>query len=229
MTYDQFRAFVEEKHSLKDIPFTLCYTSALGDLLPITNNEVKFSFFDARFVQNFYKSFESAHPTLRLLIQRKGEAWEDKFGYGTESSDRKRRGFSLFNPSSNKPQRNRNYNISNPENFRQVSAILDVHTIPETHRRVRLCKYSDTDRPLGFYIRIQPAIRITPQGPLKGEGIFISRLLEGGLAESTGLLSVGDEIIEVCGISVEGKTIDQVTDMLLAQVSYFLYNYKKHV
>jgi hypothetical protein len=40
MTYDQFRAFVEEKHSLKDIPFTLCYTSLVGDLLPITNNEV---------------------------------------------------------------------------------------------------------------------------------------------------------------------------------------------
>jgi hypothetical protein len=58
--------------------------------------------------------------------------------------------------------------------------------------------------------------------------------LEGGLAESTGLLSVGDEIIEVCGISVEGKTIDQVTDMLLAQgnsnkawkscISYLLFS-----
>jgi C-terminal processing protease CtpA/Prc len=55
---------------------------------------------------------------------------------------------------------------------------------------------------LGFYIRNQPAIRVTPQGPIKTEGIFISRLLEKGLAESTGLLSVGDEIIEVCGISV---------------------------
>jgi len=157
------------------------------------------------------------------LLFRSFLAWEDKYGYG--NLDRKRRGFSIFTPASSKPQR-RNYNISNPENFRQVSAILDVHIIPETHRRVRLCKHSDSDRPLGFYIRTQPAIRITPQGPLKGEGIFINKLLEGGLAESTGLLSVGDEIIEVCGISVEGKTIDQVTDMLLAQVNNLIITTK---
>lgn len=43
---------------------------------------------------------------------------------------------------------------------------------------------------------------MTPQGPLKCDGIFISRLLEGGLAESTGLLGVGDEVIEVNGIEV---------------------------
>lgn len=128
-----------------------------------------------------------------------------QYGYG--NLDKKRRGFSLFNAASNKPQR-RNYNISNPENFRQVSAILDVHIVPETHRRVRLCKHSESDRPLGFYIRTQPAIKITPQGPVKTEGIFISRLLEGGLAESTGLLSVGDEIVEVCGIAVKtSKTV----------------------
>lgn len=34
------------------------------------------------------------------------------------------------------------------------------------------------------------------------DGIFISRLVEGGLAESTGLLSKDDEVIEVNGIVV---------------------------
>ena len=43
---------------------------------------------------------------------------------------------------------------------------------------------------------------MTSQGPVKCDGIFISRLLEGGLAESTGLLGVGDEVIEVNGIEV---------------------------
>jgi partitioning defective protein 6 len=41
-------------------------------------------------------------------------------------------------------------------------------------------------------------------------GIFISRLVPGGLAESTGLLAVNDEVLEVNGIEVNGKTLDQV-------------------
>lgn len=85
------------------------------------------------------------------MIQRKGESWEEKYGYGTETLDRKRKGLSMLIPAVNKPPR-RNYNISNPEDFRQVSAIIDVDVVPETHRRVRLCKHG-TDRPLGFYIR----------------------------------------------------------------------------
>ena len=46
--------------------------------------------------------------------------------------------------------------------------------------------------------------QITDAGIEKTPGIFISRLLPGGLAESTGLLSVGDEVLEVNNISIEG-------------------------
>jgi len=60
------------------------------------------------------------------------------------------------------------------------------------------------------------AIKYGPNGVENVPGVFISRLLAGGLAESTGLLSVGDEIIEVNGIEVSGKTLDQVTDMMVA-------------
>lgn len=34
--------------------------------------------------------------------------------------------------------------------------------------------------------------------------------MRGGLAESTGLLAVNDEILEVNGIDVAGKSLDQV-------------------
>lgn len=34
--------------------------------------------------------------------------------------------------------------------------------------------------------------------------------MPGGLAESTGLLAVNDEVLEVNGIEVAGKTLDQV-------------------
>ena len=137
---------------------------------------------------------------MRILVQRKGESWEEKYGYGTGTLNRKRKGFGAWMQPSNKPQR-RPIQISNPEDFRQVSAIIDVDLVPETHRRVRLCKHG-SDRPLGFYIRPGTSVRITPQGTQKTEGFFISRLVAGGLAESTGLIGVNDEIIEVNGIDV---------------------------
>ncbi|CAI4226808.1 unnamed protein product [Auanema sp. JU1783] len=199
-TYDSFRSLVEKLHKLESVPFTLCYTSLAGDLLPITNDE------------NLRKSFESAKPTLRLLIQRKGESWEEKYGYGTDS-DRRKKGLSSLITAQKTPKRN--YLISNPEDFRQVSAIIDVDIVPEAHRRVRLCKHGQ-DRPLGFYIRDGTTMRLTERGVCKVQGIYISRLVDGGLAESTGLLGVNDEVLEVNGIDVAGKSLDQVTDMMVA-------------
>jgi partitioning defective protein 6 len=67
-----------------------------------------------------------------------------------------------------------------------------------------------SDKPLGFYIRDGTSVRVTPAGLEKVPGIFISRLVPGGLAESTGLLAVNDEVLEVNGIEVNGKTLDQV-------------------
>lgn len=63
------------------------------------------------------------------------------------------------------------------------------------------------------------SVKVTASGLEKQPGIFISRLVPGGLAESTGLLAVNDEVIEVNGIEVAGKTLDQVTDMMVANSS----------
>ena len=84
---------------------------------------------------------------------------------------------------------------------------------------MRLLKHG-SDKPLGFYIRDGTSVRVTPAGLEKAwtilgygqntkrsrsvqsiilkslfqvPGIFISRLVPGGLAESTGLLAVNDE------------------------------------
>lgn len=106
--------------------------------------------------------------------------------------------------------------ISTPQDFRKVSAIVDADLLPETVRRVKLLKHS-SNKPLGFYIRDGVSTRVTPEGILdKVPGIFISRLVPGGLAEGTGLLAVDDEILEVNGIEVTGKSLDQVTDMMVA-------------
>lgn len=99
-----------------------------------------------------------------------------------------------------------------------MSSIIDVDIVPETCRRVRLVKHG-SEKPLGFYIRDGTSIRVTVKGLEKVPGIFISRLVPGGLAESTGLLSVNDEVLEVNGIEVLGKSLDQVTDMMVANSS----------
>lgn len=105
--------------------------------------------------------------------------------------------------------------IGMPQDFRPVSSIIDVDILPESHRRVRLYRHG-SDKPLGFYIRDGTSVRVTPHGLEKVPGIFISRMVPGGLAESTGLLAVNDEVLEVNGIEVTGKSLDQVTDMMIA-------------
>lgn len=105
--------------------------------------------------------------------------------------------------------------IGMPQDFRPVSSIIDVDILPESHRRVRLYRHG-SDKPLGFYIRDGTSVRVTPHGLEKVPGIFISRLVPGGLAESTGLLAVNDEVLEVNGIEVSWKSLDQVTDMMIA-------------
>lgn len=50
------------------------------------------------------------------------------------------------------PAKSKTLAISNPHDFRQVSAIIDVDVVPETCRRVKLIKHG-SDKPLGFYIR----------------------------------------------------------------------------
>lgn len=136
--------------------------------------------------------------------------------FGTDSLTRKKNtGLSavLLRPDSNKKKPS--VIISLPKDFRPVSSIIDVDILPETHRRVRLYKHGQ-EKPLGFYIRDGSSVRVTPQGLEKVPGIFISRLVPGGLAESTGLLAVNDEVLEVNGIEVAGKSLDQVTDMMIA-------------
>jgi partitioning defective protein 6 len=51
-------------------------------------------------------------------------------------------------------------------------------------------------------------------------------LVPGGLAESTGLLAVNDEVLEVNGIEVAGKSLDQVTDMMVANSANLIITVK---
>lgn len=148
-----------------------------------------------------------------------GDSLEELNGYGTIKPR------NLISSILGTPGKSKGLAISNPHDFRQVSAIIDVDIVPETCRRVRLLKHG-SDKPLGFYIRDGTSVRVTANGLEKLPGIFISRLVPGGLAESTGLLAVNDEVLEVNGIEVNGKTLDQVTDMMVANSSNLIITVK---
>lgn len=208
-TFDSFKLLLCDLHHLKTIPFVVKYADEDNDLLPITNDD------------NYMAALKKAKPLLRLVIQREGEGYDDaRLGIGRSSTL-----LGTILGSTPKDAKKNHLRISNPKEFRQVSAIIDVDLVPETCRRVKLLKHG-SDKPLGFYIRDGTSVRVTPQGLEKVPGIFISRLVPGGLAESTGLLAVNDEVLEVNGIEVAGKSLDQVTDMMVANSSNLIVTVK---
>ncbi|XP_028253342.1 MAGUK p55 subfamily member 5b isoform X2 [Parambassis ranga] len=70
----------------------------------------------------------------------------------------------------------------------------------ETVKLVRLEKARDT--PLGATVRNDM------------DSVVVSRVVKGGAAERSGLLAEGDEILEINGIPIRGKHINEVHDLL---------------
>lgn len=197
--FEEFFKLILNLHNIASIEVMIGYADVHGDLLPINNDD------------NFCKAVSTAHPLLRIFIQKQEEV--DYSNFGTNTLTRKKKpGVPLRNDMTRKRPHIR---IGLPQDFRPVSSIIDVDILPESHRRVRLYRHG-SHKPLGFYIRDGTSVRVTAHGLEKVPGIFISRLVPGGLAEGTGLLAVNDEVLEVNGIEVTGKTLDQVTDMMIA-------------
>ncbi|XP_011152997.2 partitioning defective 6 homolog beta [Harpegnathos saltator] len=204
MSYEDFGKLLAQRHDIgPDINFLIWYTDPTdGDLLSINNDN------------NLARALLASKPLLRIFTQRKGDRLEDINAYGTMKTKNLISSILGSTPGKPKPLA-----ISNPHDFRQVmSVIIDVDILPETCRRVRLLKHG-SDKPLGFYIKDGESFRIlTPSaggGIEKVPGVFISRLVPGGLVESTGLLAVNDEVLEVNGIEIAGKTLDQMTSSRL--------------
>lgn len=47
------------------------------------------------------------------------------------------------------------------------------------------------------------------------DNVVVSRVVKGGAAERSGLLSEGDEILEINGIPIRGKHINEVHDLMV--------------
>uniref|UniRef100_A0A8C5K354 PDZ domain-containing protein n=1 Tax=Jaculus jaculus TaxID=51337 RepID=A0A8C5K354_JACJA len=186
---EEFYGLLQYVHKIPNVEVLVGYVDTHRDLLPVNND-------------TYRKAVSTASPLLRIFIQKKEEA--DYSAFGTDTLIKKKTVLgNVLCPDNHR------------RNFRPVYSIVDLNILPETHRRVRKYKYGP-EKPLGFYILDGSSVRVTPHGLEKVPGIFISRLVPGGLAQSTGLLAVNDEVLEVNGIEVSGKSLDQVTDMMIA-------------
>lgn len=74
----------------------------------------------------------------------------------------------------------------------------------ELNSNVRVVRIEkSTCEPLGATVRNEPDGRV-----------IIGRIVKGGAAEKSGLLHEGDEILEVNGIEMKGRNVNQVCDLL---------------
>lgn len=77
--------------------------------------------------------------------------------------------------------------------------------------RIRIIKIEKSSDPLGATVRNE------------GEAVVIGRIVRGGAAEKSGLLHEGDEILEVNGIGMRGKSVNDVYDLLSAMTGTLVF------
>jgi MAGUK p55 subfamily protein 5 len=70
------------------------------------------------------------------------------------------------------------------------------------HERIKVVRIEKTSDPLGATVRNE------------GEAVIVGRIVKGGVAERSGLLHEGDEILEVNDIELRGKSVNDVCDIL---------------
>ncbi|XP_047534211.1 protein PALS1 isoform X3 [Vanessa atalanta] len=76
------------------------------------------------------------------------------------------------------------------------------HSPDDTSENIKIIKIEKTNEPLGATVRNE------------GEAVIIGRIVRGGAAEKSGLLHEGDELLEVNGVSMRGKSVHEVCQVL---------------
>ncbi|GIY90530.1 MAGUK p55 subfamily member 5 [Caerostris darwini] len=71
-----------------------------------------------------------------------------------------------------------------------------------TEESIKIVRIEKTTEPLGATVKND------------GEAVIVGRIVKGGIAEKSGLLHEGDEILEVNGLELRGKTVNDVCDIM---------------
>ena len=76
--------------------------------------------------------------------------------------------------------------------------------------------------PLSLSSSSPPPPPIAPSFSLQGatilnedDSIFIGRIIRGGMAEKSGLLHERDEILQINGEEVQGKSVNEISDLMV--------------
>ncbi|XP_046370453.2 protein PALS1-like isoform X2 [Haliotis rufescens] len=83
-----------------------------------------------------------------------------------------------------------------------ASEPLEYPLMPYGEDSVKIIHLEKTNEPLGATVKNE------------GDSVIIGRIVKGGAAEKSGLLHEGDEILEVNGIDMRGKNVNDVSEML---------------
>lgn len=90
----------------------------------------------------------------------------------------------------------------NLSQFDDPVQLYTSHVHQYTDPRVRVVTLEKSSEPLGATVKNE------------GDSVLVGRIVKGGTAEKSGLLRPGDEILEVNGIEMRGKSVDDVCDVL---------------
>uniref|UniRef100_A0A1B6C910 MAGUK p55 subfamily member 5 n=1 Tax=Clastoptera arizonana TaxID=38151 RepID=A0A1B6C910_9HEMI len=92
--------------------------------------------------------------------------------------------------------------MTTPETETSMPNHSPVHDTEDDDSNIKIIKIEKTNEPLGATVRNE------------GEAVIIGRVVRGGAAEKSGLLHEGDEVLEVNGIEMRGKSVNDVCDLL---------------
>ncbi|XP_031626872.1 uncharacterized protein LOC116343112 isoform X4 [Contarinia nasturtii] len=105
-----------------------------------------------------------------------------------------------------------NQNIANNNVLnQQLQRDLTLGVLHDNQDHIRIIKIEKSAEPLGATVRNE------------GEAVVIGRIVRGGIAEKSGLLHEGDEILEVNGIGMRGKSVNDVYDLLSAMTGQLVF------
>lgn len=93
----------------------------------------------------------------------------------------------------------------------QIQRDLTLGVLHDNQDHIRIIKIEKSHDPLGATVRNE------------GEAVVIGRIVRGGAAEKSGLLHEGDEILEVNGIGMRGKSVNDVYDLLSAMTGTLVF------
>ncbi|KII72517.1 Partitioning defective 6 gamma [Thelohanellus kitauei] len=105
------------------------------------------------------------------------------------------------------------WNVSDPTDFRKISCLFKDDHLPETYIRVKIAKNDDEKKQFGLYVREEQIHNMDdPANPI--HVMIVDKITPNSIVEETGIISVGDEIIEVNDVPMRDLSVHQMVYLM---------------